>query len=342
LTDKKTDGSLINVFQNQADCVKRARKMILPVNLKPYAKTYQHWAFPISAISAINKDAELHVINNLTHVFYVDPVEDLNFCDADLFNKWDCLDTIEITSNSVDSKSELEKFFLNKLDKGFYIYTLVNEKYIPHRKSYLKFDHTHDIFVHGYEDDCFTVLGYCDDRHYRSTTVPIKDFMSAWYNDFWIYFFKMRDHYVYKFDINKNIELISKYLLSIVGQINFARNIPCEIFYGVNAFYEFLRRNSQTNFVRDYDFFYEHKRLMYDRLCYFSRLIDMERIKTKYQEILQSASFVRNLAIKLEIEMAKSKTNTSTNDRIINRANQLLDKERRVLEEFLNIVGYIR
>jgi hypothetical protein len=126
----------------------------------------------------------------------------INFCDADFFNKWDCLDTNKIIVNSMGNRIKLERLFMEKLTVGFYIYTYINEKYVPHRYSYLKYDFGHDILVHGYEGDNFIVLGYCDDEYYKSTTVPIKNFMTALYDDSGIDFFKLRDHYEYKLDIN--------------------------------------------------------------------------------------------------------------------------------------------
>jgi hypothetical protein len=80
---------------------------------------------------------------------------------------------------------------------------------------------------------------------------------------------------------------------------------------------------------------------MYDRICHFSQLIDLEKIKTEYQEILQSASLVRSLAIKFDIRRKNGKTDISIKDRIIKGATHLLNKESQVLEKFMNIVAKI-
>jgi hypothetical protein len=311
--------------------------LILPVNIKPYAKTYQHWASPIAAMAAMNKESEIFIINKLTHIFYVEEPETLNFCDVDFFNKWDCLDTDIIIANSTGGRSELEKLLLEKLDEGFYIYTYINEKYIPHRFSYLRHDFGHDILVHGYDDNSFAVLGYCNDGQYRPTTVPRKDFMAAFYDESWINFLKLRDYYEYKLDVSKNIELITKYLLSTPGYYMFVEDYTGEVFYGINAFYKMLRKISETDIIRQYDFFYEQKRLMYYRLCHLSRLFDIEKIRTEYQGILHSASIVRSLALKLNIERAGGKINTSTKDKIVTKAFELLTKEKSLLEEFLSV-----
>jgi hypothetical protein len=316
--------------------------MILPVNLKPYAKTYQLWSLPISAVTAVDKTSELYIINNLTHVYYADKLEaQINFCDADFFDQWDCLNTDKIIVNSTGSRIDLGKLFLRKLDEGFYIYTHANEKYIPQRPAYLKSDYEHDILVHGYEDDCFIVLGYCDDRHYRSTVVPIKRFMDALYDDRDIFFFKSCDSYEYKLDIDKNVNLLNKYVLSMAGQLLSFENHTDEIFYGINAFYELLRQGNELCIVRNYDFFYEHKKLMYDRICSFSRLVDIEKIKAEYQEILNNTATVRLLAIKFETEYNKGRINTFTRDRIVKKAYIILEKERRILEDFLNTIRFL-
>jgi hypothetical protein len=311
--------------------------MLMPINLKPYAKTYQHWASPIAAMTAMDKESELCIINKLTHIFYVEEPTILNFCDVDFFNKWDCLDANKIIAGSTGSRNELEELFLKKLDEGFYIYTYVNERYIPRRKSYSKFDFGHDILVHGYDDDFFIVLGYCDDGQYRSTTVPRKNFMAAFYDDSGIDFFKARNHYEYKFDVKKNIELITKYLLSEAGYYMFVEDYTGEVFYGIGAFYKMLQKISETDIIRQFDFFYEHKRLMYDRLCCFSRLMPVE--EAGYQEILDSASIVRSLALKYNIITKNGKDGTSIKDRMLIKARNLLDKEKLLLEEFLSIAA---
>jgi hypothetical protein len=311
--------------------------MILPINLKPYAKTYQHWASPIAAMTAMKKESEIFIVNKLTHIFYVEEPETLNFCDVVFFNKWDCLDADKIIAGSINSRNELEELFLKKLDAGFYIYTYVNEKYIPRRKSYLQFDFGHDILVHGYDEDFFTVLGYCDDGLYRSTTVPRKDFIAALYDDSGIDFFKLRDHYEYKLDVKKNMELITKYLLCEAGYYMFVEDYSGEVFYGIGAFYKMLQKISETDIIRQYDFFYEHKRLMYDRLCFFSQLMPVEAIKAEYQKILDSASIVRSLALKFSIVSGNGKDGASIKDKIIIKGRDLLAKEKQLLEEFLAI-----
>ncbi|GHU76494.1 hypothetical protein FACS189461_4110 [Spirochaetia bacterium] len=312
--------------------------MILPVNLNPYARTFQYNALPISALTAACKETELYIINKFIQVYFCD--EWVAFYDSEEFNKWSCVDAVEIETNTVKDQDEFMRRIIDSLKEGIYIYCDdINELYIPNRNAYMQCDFKHDILVHGYDDNFLYVLGYCENGKFMTTTVSYDNFKKSLPDYFKPIFFKADQNYKNELDINLNLAGIKDYLLS-QGNPGGMPSHDIKAF-GIDAFKQVCQLVSNTDYFdyRSWDLLFEHKRLMFDRICLFSRLFNIEEIKAGYQDVLLKTSNVRMLALKCRVLYEKGlDSRIGTKNTIIDLTMSLLESERLVLGELVTVL----
>lgn len=164
--------------------------MILPYHVPPVLTAYHNTAFPTGAVRGFytnpHFDADVWIAlkcamctfnvnsqNNKFGIHYPDAWGvDEGFCeyhraslDKDATSAAGALDTI---------KSELEK--------GGYIYGIFNERYIPGKAAFTKYDFDHDYLIFGYDNGVYYSAGYLDNDRLNTYTISPEELKNALIN----------------------------------------------------------------------------------------------------------------------------------------------------------------
>ena len=306
---------------------------ILSVNLNPFVKTYMHHALPISAITEMNKDNDLFVINNFIQVRSQDNNPLYLGYFINYFEKWFCIHSQFFGGNiTYDNEIDAVPFFQKLIDSNWYSYIILNLKYIPYRWCYLKEDFFHEILLHGYDESNFYVLGYCDDGKYDTIKVTYEDFRKAFIERSLVVALRKNPDYEPKLDIRVNLELLTDYLESIDTAQKyrlFLTDAREDFDWGISAFYKLSENVSNTQ-IQQWDFFYQHKRLMSARVDSFSQLTKVDDLQSHFYKLEAEALAIKNLYLKFTIS-----PNLKTADRISDKTISLLKTEKDLLIDFI-------
>jgi hypothetical protein len=277
----------------------------LPINMNPYAKTFQHTALPISALTGEREDNELYILNTFTQVYCRGSAAKFY---APIFTYWKFVVYELIRKKWFDSsKLELIDTLKHSIDNGLYVYTSVDLKYIPNRTSYMKENYKNDLLVYGYDDESLFILGYDDKQMYVTTKVTYPDFISAFNSEICehvsLTIFKSRQSYVNKIDVKLNAELITDYVNSTNTSLKHAIYEPINPninVWGINAFDVLLKRllTEGVGDIRDFDLLYQHKRLMMDRIKALATVADIGDTAEVYGDVLNKSMIVKNLFVR--------------------------------------------
>jgi hypothetical protein len=110
--------------------------------------------------------------------------------------------------------------------------------------------------------------------------------------------------------------------------------------FGLSAFREFCieeTKNDVDNF-RYYDFFYQHKRLMFDRICLLSDRFAIPGFTDRYYALLEKSVVIRSLALKNRVKRISGITDTKTKNTLIQNTIAFLDVEEAILTDFVNLL----
>ena len=315
----------------------------LPIELDPILKTYQNTALPFSALMAQNTNAVVFAINNFSHLYCDnDSLTKFNFY-YPWFRYWDIIDVHSIIrSDYIENlKISIIDYIKDSINNGGYVYTTVNEYYVPHRKAHMKYNYEHDILVHGYDDQHFYILGYDENGHYRETPILQKDFQNAYKTTFsrkYTISFTSATYNKYVIDEKLNCNFISDYILSknSFKRFPFSESRQLEFSWGINAVKKMMGISEQYFInehcvdIRYFDVYCQHIKLMKLRI---EKIIDSSQsieYLNKYDEIFRKARIIKNLAIKTNLTGSKS-----VFDELINFINNIIDAEKNTLESIL-------
>ena len=256
------------------------------------------------------------------------------------FKYWKCIDVHNIIRNDYVKTwgMSIVDSIKHSIDNGGYIYAVVNEFYIPHRKAYMKSNYEHDILVYGYDEDKFYVLGYDENVHYSATEVSFNEFENAFNNVStlqYTIFFTHAKYYKCKFDQELNLRLINDYIESkntsfMYPFITESRRdsklgqnaVIAMLEYSKNAF-----NNGEKLNIRFFDTYLEHKNLMKMRLKLLSEQLSYSNLYDEYEYIYDEATAIKNLVIKMNITK-----NISDFDKLESLVNDNLNKEKKILK----------
>lgn len=156
----------------------------LPIKF-PYIETYQGTAFVMGIILA-NSHMENLIYNEYINVSAIpsSKLSDLDF----IFDKvlWDGIEKYGIEIYLYYSKNQSKDFFCSfleeRLDQDCYLlFYSINEYYLSHTPNYKKRHLTHDIYVYGYTDTSFLVMGYKDNK-LQMFELPKQEIIDAFYD----------------------------------------------------------------------------------------------------------------------------------------------------------------
>lgn len=159
------------------------------------------------------------------------------------------------------------------LDHGNYVIGLLNEKYLPMKDAYGKYDFVHDFLIYGYDDDqkAFRSAGYTSSGRYELYDMNYDDYLNSMkgfcFSRFAIYFHKIVKDYTVKLDMSSIKIKIKKY-------INFIDDADGKDLNGIGVWSKLARSIREATdgdidirFIRS---FMEHKVLMSHRLNYLT------------------------------------------------------------------------
>lgn len=322
----------------------------LPIQ-QPQLNGRLHYGY-ILALLTNNKYTEAWTFNNFIQLYSIDkeklamnPPFEIDFYSPEsIHNHW-LINNPHLSTNII-SKALLQKLELNiielitnNIEMQHYVFTYVDEYYIPNTTSYMKRKNFHNILISGYIEASkeLIVHGYFNGR-YVETRISFLDFEKAFsavtegHPFDKIYLICNNLSYQEEINIKIIVDRLEEYLYSIdtarklqMDQSSYHWNQP-EYVYGLNiydAYSDYLSRsNDRINDIRPIHTLWEHKKLMYRRIQYLENclLIDPKHeLSSQYLFVERDMELIRSLFLKF----------IQTEDRrIIEKINKLMDKMR--------------
>ncbi|SDD50542.1 hypothetical protein SAMN05428987_5033 [Paenibacillus sp. CF095] len=316
---------------------------VLPIS-KPKVLGFLHHAYPLSIIGNHNDYIPWFHNNFIQVICNTEYFENKNdhlvdfFFPNDRLFSYPCLETYASKPEFSTSEIDIVDYVINSIDKDCYVYTHVDEFYIPDRNVHNHF--THNIFIYGYEDGKLNVLGFDESHTFTSTQVTFDDFRKAYsHADYKLTILYNYNNYVTpQFNIHSVIRSINDYSLSI-NTFNGNGYIPNNPVFGIET-YDYLKRYIEMvkldclrADIRPFHILLEHKSCMLERLMYLKEnnyLKDLD-IYSEYKEIEELAQVQRNIILKY---MFSGDTNLLSN--LVTSIDLLVNKEKNALNKILN------
>ena len=170
---------------------KEMNRIVLPIEEKPAICCYHNMAFPLSIIQgcskSIGKDCTSWMIGKYLNCVYFtnSPGNDYGICIDDWWG-WEegvlihqCMDFLPELIKSLNATPlDIVKHMIKN---GCYVSGGFNEKYIPGKSAFGKYDYHHDYLIYGYDDyeSVLYSIGYLSQRKYVPFKIKYVDFSCA-------------------------------------------------------------------------------------------------------------------------------------------------------------------
>ena len=316
--------------------------MKLPFEKEPYIVSYHNKAFPLGVIQG-NADFDLTpwISGKFINCFF-DPTSTnhkFNFYTLDPWGEKDGVNssqTIKLDKHMFENLSiDIMKTIKCLMDNGYYIHGSYNEKYIPSKQSYLKYDFMHDYILIGYEDTGILYsVGYTNSGKYEEFTIMYDEYLDSLINstNSFIDINTCKYHSEGNFSFNKAgfIQELSDYINSTIFNSAYSDRI-----YGmkaIEALKEFTVSNDFKIDIRYMRVFMEHKHLMFLRINYVYQ-DKVNDIAEKYKEVSEEANKIYLLSLKYNITKNKNLLK-----KIKEKFNLILDLEKQLLPAVLKYI----
>jgi hypothetical protein len=329
------------------------KKIKLPITQPPIT-SHQFYALPLAVICA-NKSSVNWVYSEFIQLV-TDREREEEYTSIRFYkNKneqfiYEPLENISMQSSRFLVKgNNISDIYKNLLDNGHYIYDFVDKYYIKHLN--IKGHFIHDLLIYGYDDEknIFNVFVY-NGLKLAEIEVPYDEYTAAYNSEYKISRLNLtilyrRKEEEYKPDLRK----IKWYLLDYMNGINtynrenlhevklykpqFGLNIYDELIYMFNFLYDLKMQTRRA----DLYCFYEHKKLMAERidyLCNNSELSCSGNLLNEFKNIEAECLKVVMLSIKID---QKNFDNQNEFDRLIEHIISIQEKEKRVYDKYYNL-----
>lgn len=316
------------------------QNIILPLNLDPPIKGYQHHAYKLGVLLAEDDKYMNFLYNRYIQLQYIPK----NTCGFNFYcGVWEFpffffeSEYIQMSTLAALKVSVLD-YIWEKLSMGYYVLCDFDEYYVRGKKSYMKMHFIHDTLIYGSENGCFILAGYDESNHYGVQKIANEDFEKAFWSDYdekkkdrrgRIIAFKRKPRTE---DIN--INLISSLLYDYINSCNTAtRNYFYDIsgennLFGLAACKKLKESIYEKIDVRFFHIFWEHKDLMQKRVRHLINLGYIKEYRDEaYREIVHKALILRNIAIKLHIRDSEKEK-----ERAVNLIESINNSEKEILE----------
>lgn len=315
----------------------------LPI-VQPPITSHQFYALPL-AIICTNQSSLNWIYGEFIQLFtYRDKEEE--YTAIHLYNRkndlftYEPLEDIRITPRQLIYGERIVDIYKNLLDNRHYIYDFVDLHYIKclnFRNNFI-----HDLLIYGYDSEkkIFNVFAY-NGLKLAELEVPYEEYVAAYNSKYKANRFHLTILYrgkeeEYKVDIRK----IKWYLLDYINGINtYNRENLNEVKlykpqFGINVYDELIYMfNFQYNLklqirMPDLYCFYEHKKLMTERVIYLSQNSDIKchkELLNEFKDAEADALKIVMLSIKINRQNFENKNDF---DKLINRVCNLKEKEK--------------
>ncbi|PWV98560.1 hypothetical protein DFQ01_11770 [Paenibacillus cellulosilyticus] len=322
-------------------------KHILPLGESPILG-YQHHAYTLS-ISALHPSFHDWFYSNYIQLCFYKDSPSFNFYQFSRLNPSPFLGEMYLHKTLVTRYVDLLQFIIDSLNDNNYIVTFADEYYVPNRSAFQKFNLVHDVLIYGYclDRNVLYIAGY-NDMTYGFSEINFEDFESAfininnqggnlvkWANG--IHLFQLKLDNQFHFDLTLIIELLEDYLYSHNSSNRFKMyENPDHHVYGLHTYdllIEYLEKvDDQPIDLRMFHIFYEHKKVMVNRLKY---LHEVKKIKidtnliSEYSNQEKESLLLRNLCLKANIK------------KNINIVSTIVEQLKKMREHEINIVSQL-
>ena len=306
------------------------KKFLMDLNHKntiienPFLREIHNTAFSFSVLEGYEKFSYKWILSNFIGLKYTDLIT----YDLPFFLRWPCFKkkTIFLLPNN-----NIINLMVNYINKGLYIYTEINEYFIPNRKSFNNCYFTHDILIYGYSNSqklLFTIA-YNEKRKYEKQAISYDDFLKAFNSCKTKYLLKTM---VFSIDNNYNFNCLQydKIKNDLKKYI-----YPSKKYLGINV-YKYLEndliRSHSNKYInmRSFRTIKEHKKILFLLSEFF---VLPNEIKELLNELINDSNIIFNLSLKYNI---------TNNEKIINsiilRLKQLKTKEIIVIKKILEFL----
>ncbi len=296
---------------------------------KPLIRTYQYNAFAESIIG-VHKDYEEWLANNYVQIMVREDFENsrnvIEYLAGSIFGCCPLLDFQgEIKEDIMSSFTSYIEYLDNMLRQEYYIYTFVDEYYIPNRVSYQKNHFEHDILLYGWEHNNLVYMGYDALGNYAKGKLSAEQLYRAMQTDspclirlnlnknsyqFNIQnFIFMLKQYVYAEDSRQNLDIyldMSKYNPQFYdGKLNKPLIFGSHVYRKLEQLIDYCDETGAPYDWRVLHLLYEHKQSMYQKIKYLmsnNYLEDNESTLVQYNDIVSKAKIIENLGLKYHIK----------------------------------------
>ncbi len=332
----------------------------------PLIRTYQYNAFS-EVIAKKHKSYNEWFANHFIQIMYYNNIEKCNkaidFLVGCIFGSHDLLNVSLINrENLFKDISSCQECLHNVLSCNSYIYTFVNEYYIPNRSAYQKYFYEHDILLCGYENGEYQYMGYDKNKIFVKSSINIEQLYMALNVEnehFAIVELKDTD---YIFDINLFTFSLKQYLGSENSMLALDKYLDLSTYYG--SFYDLYLEDVTSFGIKCYDkicklfdwyndisihddlysyydirvlhLLYEHKKSMLWKINYLiinDYLNSNNNLGNRYREIVMQAQIIERMGLKYLINR-----DTVLNKKIRKGLWDLEQNEKYILKEVLNCI----
>ena len=222
------------------------RECKLPIETKPIVQCYHNMAFPLSVIQGnakvLGKDAFPWFVDKYLNCKFEHTPSDNKFemCTYDTWGTKEGVVSDQFLSLHLDLYTKLGVDILEGtktvLSEGHYIFGMYNEKYIPGKDAYRRYNYSHDYLLYGYNDNKRVIysIGYLANKKYMPFEIPYENFVESIRRNplqqSELYFFQYNPLFEYKTDIAK----IVKGLMDYIQSTNYLGVTP-KYSYGITA-----------------------------------------------------------------------------------------------------------
>lgn len=251
----------------------------------------------------------------------------------------------------------LTKFIMDSIDNGFYVYLVVNTKYISAYGKYRS--GPHDMMIYGYckDKEIFYIADNFLNNIYAYQTCTFKELSASVNNlteadethlgyNHCIELISYRKNNTAIFDLGRVKESISDYLnskptekwdtLPVIWTEGFEKhNFGISCYETIYLHLNFLRNNKtfDNGALQSFHLQWEHKKMMVRRIEFLNKnklISDGTTYLNEYSKIADSALACRNLLIKYAMANKEGLL-----DNIIDRCKDIQLNEERILEKML-------
>lgn len=237
-------------------------------------------------------------------------------CDNNLFDFFTVSNERELINalptgnrNQCRRKNLIITATIQNLKRGYYLYGVIDEYYVPNRRSTLREHFIHDFFVNGFDvkKNVFYLYGYSSNRKYKRVEISFEDFENGinGTDGLSLCFFQIHRYQSFFLDLKKIYKEIGAYLNSENRTYNVSDSEK-NVYYGLSVYGALcndLEKNVKQNDLRGLRILWEHKQCMLQRLILMKKRGESinYNIIDKYNELVKKHEILFRLSMKWNI-----------------------------------------